>query len=729
MFYHRKIEGIDITEGAELILSDLLNENPKLKQIFDNAKDKEQVNGEIKKWAEEELKKNPDAENFYNSDKPDREDYDKLMWKDFATIRILDYVENSGREFENPNLRGDMIINNPFANLWLEYKNSAKAVNVNFMKDMLNLFRQFRDNSKPHLPKKETVMKWMDRHHSGLDKDIIKIHEDNRDRILNLIIDKIDSGEIDDRNYKFKEGISQEEKFRTALLWWQEPKFHLRFAIRNADRLNEFLGNNLDDETMDILHEAEKLGIPIFVNPYYLSLLLVDSDDPEKNYDWAVRSYILYSRELIQEYGHIMAWEKEDIVKEGEPNAAGWLVPGNHCVHRRYPEVAILIPETMGRACAGLCSSCQRMYDFQSGHLNFNLDKLRPKETWKEKLQRLLRYWEEDSQLRDILITGGDALMSSDKSLKQVLDEVYNMAERKKQANKSRPDGEKYAELLRVRLGTRLPAYLPQRIDENLANILKDFKNKASKLGVRQFVIQTHFESPLEITPESKRAIDLLISAGWMVTNQHVFTAASSRKGHAAKLRSVLNQIGIVNYYNFTVKGFMENHNNFATNARAVQEQLEEKRFGILNEDFYERLKALPDHSEDIVANIEKIKNDADLPFLATDRNVLNLPGVGKSLTFRTVGITMLGRRILEFDHDATRNHSPIINKMGKVIIIESKAIGEYLAQLEAMGDNIEEYKDLWGYSIGNTEPRMPIYEYPDYDFDITPEYSNLQID
>ena len=103
-----------------------------------------------------------------------------------------------------------------------------------------------------------------------------------------------------------------------------------------------------------------------------------------------------------------------------------------------------------------------------------------------------------------------------------------------------------------------------------------------------------------------------------MVTNQHVFTAASSRKGHAAKLRSVLNQIGIVNYYNFTVKGFMENHNNFATNARAVQEQLEEKRFGILNEDFYERLKALPDHSENIVANIE----ENELRKYPVDRNI-----------------------------------------------------------------------------------------------------------
>ena len=129
-------------------------------------------------------------------------------------------------------------------------------------------------------------------------------------------------------------------------------------------------------------------------------------------------------RELVDEFGHIVAWEKEDLVEPGKPNAAGWLLPTANNVHRRYPEVAILTPDTVGRACGGLCSSCQRMYDFQSGHLNFNLDRLRPDETWSERLQRLMEYFENDTQLRDILITGGDALMSSDASLKKMLDAI-----------------------------------------------------------------------------------------------------------------------------------------------------------------------------------------------------------------------------------------------------------------------------------------------------------------
>lgn len=380
----------------------------------------------------------------------------------------------------------------------------------------------------------------------------------------------------------------------------------------------------------------------------------------------------------------------------------------------------------MGRACGGLCSSCQRMYDFQSGHLNFNLDKLQPREKWHDKLERLMNYFEEDSQLRDILITGGDALMSSDKSLKAILDATYQMALNKKKKNEERPEGEKYAEMMRVRLGTRLPVYLPQRITPELIKILADFKKKASAIGVRQFVIQTHFETAMEVTPEAKEGIDKLLSAGWIITNQQVFTAGASKRGHTAKLRKVLNDVGVLPYYTFSVKGYCENSFNFATNERAMQEQIEEKKIGLVPKSFYEDIKAFPDDPENISINIEKLRKAAHLPFLATDRNVLNLPGVGKSLTYRTIGITSDGRRILEFDHDHTRRHSPIIAKLGKIVIVESKSISKYLRQLASMGENVDDYIDVYGYSIGETEPVIPIYKYPEYKYKATEEFSNL---
>ena len=421
-----------------------------------------------------------------------------------------------------------------------------------------------------------------------------------------------------------------------------------------------------------------------------------------------------------------MAWEKEDIVEPGKPNAAGWILPTYYNIHRRYPEVAILIPDTMGRACGGLCASCQRMYEFQRGNLNFNLDKLKPKETWEEKLKRLMDYFENDSQLRDILITGGDAFMSSERSMKQILDEVYNMAVRKREANKHRKDGEKYAEIVRVRLGTRLPIYLPQRITQSFAAILKEFKQKAVKIGIKQFVVQTHYESPMEVTPESRESIRILNNAGWIVTNQLVFTSAASRRGHSAKLRKTLNGIGVLNYYTFTVKGYMENNFNFATIERAVQEQMEEKVFGKIPPEYYDKIREFPANAENIRENIRDLMQKTGLPFLGTDRSVLNLPAVGKSMTFRTIGITRYGRRILEFELDHTRNHSPVLKSMDRVIIIESKSVSEYLQQQDEMGEDVSEYESIWGYSIGETEPRMPIYQYPEYDFKITDEYTNL---
>ena len=130
-----------------------------------------------------------------------------------------------------------------------------------------------------------------------------------------------------------------------------------------------------------------------------------------------------------------------------------------------------------------------------------------------------------------------------------------------------------------------------------------------------------------------------------------------------------------------------------------------------------------------MIANIAQLRKEAGLPFLATDRSVLNLPGVGKSMTFRVIGLTYDGRRILEFEHDPTRAHSPIIEKIGRIPIIESKSIAEFMTQLEEMGEDPAEYESIYGYSMDETEPRLPIFEYPEYDFAITDEFTNLEIE
>ena len=591
----------------------------------------------------------------------------------------------------------------------------------------IDLYRQFELLEKPEeiVPDRSLVKRQMNRWPTGLDEEVMAIRHSNKERIIAGLIRKIERRHAPTSRFQFTEGMSYAEKYVKVQEWWNTGRFHLAMAFKSPTELNYFLGGSLSAGTMDLLARARKKGMPFFVTPYYLSLLNTNTSGYD---DATIRSYILYSEELVDTYGRIKAWEKEDIVVSGQPNAAGWLLPEGHNIHRRYPEVAILIPDSMGRACGGLCASCQRMYDFQSERLNFDFESLKPKETWDKKLRRLMRYFEEDAQLRDILITGGDALMSQNATLRNILDAVYKMAVRKRKANESRPEGEKYAELQRVRLGSRLLAYLPLRITDELVGILRSFKDKASRVGVTQFIIQTHFQSPLEVTPEAKKAIEAILSAGWIITNQLVYTVAASRRGHTAKLRQTLNAMGVVCYYTFSVKGFHENYAVFAPNSRSLQEQQEEKVFGLIPKEKQKELYRLIRYERPLGKKLSGFLKENRLLFAATDRSVLNLPAIGKSMTFQMVGLTTEGKRILKFDHDTGRRHSPIIDRMGEVYIVENKSVAAYLRQLQDMGEDVREYISIWNYSEGRTEPRFSIYEYPDYPFDVTEKMTNLEL-
>ncbi len=604
--------------------------------------------------------------------------------------------------------------------------------------ELFQLFKRLQGENVPS-PSPQRIKSRNDRWDTGLDEEVREMRDENKERMLHLLIQKIENRKSKPSvRFHFEEGMSYEEKYQLVSKWWGDFRFHLSMAVKSPAELNRFLGNSLSSETMYLLNRARKKGMPFFATPYYLSLLNVTGYGYN---DEAIRSYILYSPRLVETYGNIRAWEKEDIVEAGKPNAAGWLLPDGHNIHRRYPEVAILIPDTMGRACGGLCASCQRMYDFQSERLNFEFETLRPKESWDSKLRRLMTYFEQDTQLRDILITGGDALMSQNKTLRNILEAVYRMAVRKQRANLERPEGEKYAELQRVRLGSRLLAYLPMRINDELVDILREFKEKASAVGVKQFIIQTHFQTPLEVTPEAKEAIRKILSAGWIITNQLVYTVAASRRGHTTRLRQVLNSLGVVCYYTFSVKGFNENYAVFAPNSRSMQEQQEEKIYGQMTPEQAEELYKILETKVSAGINEEKPKEDADtakqirrfmrkhhLPFLATDRSVLNLPAIGKSMTFQLVGLTEEGKRILRFEHDGTRHHSPIIDQMGQIYIVENKSLAAYLRQLSKMGEDPEDYASIWSYTKGETEPRFSLYEYPDFPFRITDKMSNLEI-
>jgi lysine 2,3-aminomutase len=662
--------------------------------------------------AETMQQRYPKAWSYYTGEGRTEQDYYTLMSTSMAYLRMMDYLDHEGDVYEDLNLHGETVTSRPISLLRRVLLGQEPSVHLDFLEDMAHLIGQLSGVEDRIIPSRSQVEQWMASHPSGLDPEVIAWRTKNKERIVELLIKRIEDRRRKSSLYQFKDGMSHEQKRKQVLAWWKEDRFHLHFALRSTEELNHYLGNSMDAETLRVMKESQRKGIPIFATPYFLSLIdtrpLEMQEHPGS--DLALRAYLFYSQDLLEEFGSIVAWEKEDIAKPGEPNAAGWLLP-SHNVHRRYPTVAIFIPDTMGRACGGLCSYCQRMYDFQAGRFNFELEKLRPKRTWEEQLSVNMEYFRNDPYLWDILITGGDAFMSSVKSLRSILDAVLEMARQKLEDNRQRPQDAQYAPMRRVRLGTKLPVYLPQRVTKELVKVLADFKAEAHTLGIDQCVIQTHISSAMEITPDTRKAIRRLLDAGWAVTNQEVFTVAASRRGHTAKLRKVLNDIGVLPYYTFTVKGFKENRELFATNARSMQEQLEESSIGQVPQRYLATLRPFMSEAEKMVEQINMVREGAEIPFLATDRNTINLPGVGKSNTFRTIGITDDGRRILEFEFDHTRPHSKVIEEMGSVVIIESKSIAHYLRQLEKMGEDPAEYASIWGYSAGSLAPRNPVFE------------------
>ncbi|MCB0751162.1 MAG: hypothetical protein KDC52_06795, partial [Ignavibacteriae bacterium] len=325
-----ELDKIALSVKSRKLLKKLLKENEKLEEIMVNAQNETEALVGVKNWIYELLEKNPKAKKYYEEGNESGVSFKALKWSDYAAIRILDYIKNAGRAFIDLNLHGQLALSNPIKLIWLAAHKGTGGAKPYFFEDMIHLFIQLRGEDERHIPHKEEIFEWMERYPSGLDPRIVKLRQENKDRIINIFIDKIDEGEINDSKYNFEGEQTRDAKYNKMLEWWNQSAFHLRFAVRSPDLLNELLGHSLDPDTMNILYDAEKVGIPFFINPYYLSLLHVRVPYYAIGADLAIRDYIIYSRQLIEEFGHISAWEKEDIVEPGKPNAAGCLLPSHH---------------------------------------------------------------------------------------------------------------------------------------------------------------------------------------------------------------------------------------------------------------------------------------------------------------------------------------------------------------------------------------------------------------
>jgi len=652
-------------------------------------------------------------------------DSDDVLSQAAALKQVLLLIENEGREFTDPGRNDRSFTSQPFFWLWRALSGKESFATEDFFDDMFDLLSRAYNKNEPTKIENEKLLKWMYDLPKASDAAVLLRLETSKQRVMRGLVTIIENTHKQHKIYHFTTEKTFEEKLESVNIWWNDYRFHLRYAIRTLEQLRLTTDNLLPEKVMRSFEEGVEKGIPIFINPYYLSLISLGENGELCADDRTIRDYIFNSKDLVDTFGKIKAWEKEDIIEDGKPNAAGWLLPEGESVHRRYPEVAIFIPEGRGRACAGLCVSCQRMYGFQKGSLNFDLEKMDKKADKAEKRHSIFDYFENDSHLQDILITGGDSFMNTDERLETILNDFLKVAKRKKQNSESQAEGDQIAMFQRVRLGTRILAYLPQRVGADLVRILKAFKQEAVKIGVKQFVIQTHLETAMELTKEAIATIELLRETGWIIVNQQVYTAAASRRSHSMQLRRELNKLGVLPYYTFAVKGFRENRENFTPLARVAQEVAEEKSFGKPKHDRSLAFHHDPKNNHKLFEQIEKEEN---LPFVATDRSLLNLPALGKSLCYHQVGITIDGRRVLSFFHDKFRNHSPVVNQSDQVIVVETKSISAYLRQLETMGENRADYAGIYAYSSAKTERRSKVFEYPEFTYPQTSNYNNCEV-
>lgn len=246
---------------------------------------------------------------------------------------------------------------------------------------------------------------------------------------------------------------------------WNDWKWQVRNRIRKAETLGKIL-NLSDDEKASIDRRTNNL--PIAITPYYASLLSVD--DPRQPLRM---THVPVGGEFVRTTG-----EDPDPLGEDHDMA----VPG--LVHR-YPDRVLFL--TTG-FCSTYCRYCtrSRMVGETNGEYSFSVSQ------W----EKAIAYIEAHPEVRDCLLSGGDPLSIGDDKLEWLL---------------SRLRAIKHLEFIRI--GTKIPIVMPQRITKNLTKMLRKYHPLWMSINI------TH---PDEITPESREAFARLADAGIPLGGQTV---------------------------------------------------------------------------------------------------------------------------------------------------------------------------------------------------------------
>jgi lysine 2,3-aminomutase len=244
---------------------------------------------------------------------------------------------------------------------------------------------------------------------------------------------------------------------------WNDWHWQVRNRIRFVKDLEKYL-ELTEVEKQEINELLSKFRMSI--TPYYLCL--IDPNNP----NCPIRRQAVPAIEEL----HISKSDMEDPLAEDTDSP----VPG---LTHRYPDRVLFLITDM---CSMYCRHCTRRR-FAGHH-----DQAMPK----SRIDLAIEYISQHEEIRDVLLSGGDALLVSDDILEDII---------------SRLRAIEHVEIIRI--GTRTPVVMPQRITDDLVNMLKKY---------HPIWLNTHFNHYDEITSESKAAIDRLANVGIPLGNQSV---------------------------------------------------------------------------------------------------------------------------------------------------------------------------------------------------------------
>lgn len=249
--------------------------------------------------------------------------------------------------------------------------------------------------------------------------------------------------------------VSQEE--------WDDWRWQLRNRIKDVETLKKIVALTAEEEE-GIRRCLESLRMAI--TPYYASLM--DPDDPSCPIR---RQAVPTSKELYRAASDMLDPLSEDVDS-----------PAPGLTHRYPDRVLLLITDQ----CSMYCRHCTRRR--VAGANDMALPRAQ--------IEKALDYIRETPQVRDVLLSGGDSLLISDNNLEWILKKLRDIP---------------HVEIIRI--GTRTPVVMPQRITPALVAMLRKY---------HPIWLNTHFNHPKEMTEEAAAALARLADGGIPLGNQSV---------------------------------------------------------------------------------------------------------------------------------------------------------------------------------------------------------------